>query len=140
MSARQTRASSKKANGAGAAPPPVLTPPANNNTRHSNANTSDGGSSTPSTPEEVQTPDHITAPKEALKVSPLKMPSVTGMHGLPVAPGTPGTPGSHPGPMPVPQTPTMLPPPSNPAAFEVDMPHELLQQGKPLFPLSLIHI
>jgi len=59
-------------------------------------------------------------------VTPLKIPQ----NSLPVAPGTPGTPGT-PGPMPVPQTPSPAPPnslPINPN-FEVDLPHELLQQG-----------
>ena len=45
-----------------------------------------------------------------------------------MAPGTPGTPGTTPGAHPVPQTPSVLPP-SNHAAFETDLPPELLQQG-----------
>ena len=56
-------------------------------------------------------------------MSPLKMPQAN----IPVAPGTPGTPGT-PGPHPIPQTPSPAPPPGNPN-FEVDLPHELLQQG-----------
>ena len=47
--------------------------------------------------------------------------------GIPMAPGTPGTPGT-PGAHPVPQTPNVMPP-SNHAAFETDLPPELLQQG-----------
>ena len=58
-------------------------------------------------------------------MSPLKMPSAGA--NIPVAPGTPGTPGT-PGPQPIPQTPSPAPPPGNPN-FEVDLPHELLQQG-----------
>ena len=78
------------------------------------------------------------APANAAKVSPLKMPSggagptaggpgTPNASGLPTAPGTPGTPGT-PGAHPVPQTPTMQPPPSA-SAFETDLPPELLQQG-----------
>ena len=78
--------------------------------------------------------------------APLKMPAAAQqgpqaqLHvqsgGLPVAPGTPGTPGAHPGPSPVPQTPTGAPPagaaqmPPPASAFETDLPQQLLTQGK----------
>jgi hypothetical protein len=69
------------------------------------------------------------AASKSMHVTPLKMPLAAA--GLPVAPGTPGTPGVGPMPVPVPQTPTA--PVANQmsaAAFEVDLPPELLQQGK----------
>ena len=60
-------------------------------------------------------------------IPPLKMPE-NNANSIPVAPGTPGTPGNQPGPNPVPHTPNVMPP-SNPAAFETDLPPELLHQG-----------
>jgi len=64
----------------------------------------------------------LSGPEQRL--TPLKMPPHSG---IPMAPGTPGTPGT-PGAHPVPQTPNVMPP-SNHAAFETDLPPELLQQG-----------
>ena len=85
--------------------------------------------------EEIEEPEHEPQIEEEVKspnvVSPLKISTIginNAQGSLPVAPGTPGTPGN-PGPNPVPQTPTPMPPPSNPAAFETDLPPELLHQG-----------
>ncbi len=79
--------------------------------------------------EQNENSDEEMQTQNSKHVTPLKMP----LNNLPVAPGTPGTPSTLPGPNPVPQTPTGPPvpilPPSNPAAFEVDLPPELLHQG-----------
>ena len=107
--ARKTRASAKAEKAASAK--------INNNEKVNNVNNDNDNQ----VPEEKAAPAMAPTPAPA----PLKIPEA---NSIPVAPGTPGTPGNQPGPNPVPHTPNVMPP-SNPAAFETDLPPELLHQG-----------
>ena len=112
--ARKTRASAKaeKANNAKAAR-------INNNEKINNVNSDEENHTNEGKVAAAGPPTAVSHPP------PLKMPEA---NSIPVAPGTPGTPGNQPGPNPVPHTPNVMPP-SNPAAFETDLPPELLHQG-----------